>query len=50
MKKRVGVIEKFVEARQALSNNDSEAAMTICDTLVDSPGTEDAIRLGDVFA
>lgn len=50
MRKRVGVIEKFVEARQALNNNDGDTAMQICDGLVETAGTEDAIRLGDVFA
>ena len=50
MKKRVGIIEKFVQAREALNANDSQQAMQICDQLVETPGVEDAIRLGDVFA
>jgi len=50
MKKRVTIIEKFVQAREALNSNDSATAMGICDTLVDTPGVEEAIRLGDVFA
>lgn len=50
MKRRVQVIERFVEARQAMNNNDANTAMQICDSLVETPGTEDAIRLGDVFA
>lgn len=50
MKKRVGIIERFVEARQAQNNNDSNTAMDICQNLVQTPGIEEAIRLGDVFA
>merc|ERR1712159_528441 len=50
MRKRVGIIEKFVQAIEALNNNDSNTAMSICDTLVDTQGVEEAIRLGDVFA
>jgi intraflagellar transport protein 140 len=50
MRKRVGIIEKFVQAREALNNNDSATAMSICDSLVDTHGVEEAIRLGDVFA
>lgn len=52
MRKRVGIIEKFVQAREALapSSNDAATAMKICDQLVDTPGVEEAIRLGDVFA
>lgn len=50
MRKRVNTIEQFVHAREALNGGDGDAAMSICDQLVDSPGVEDAIRLGDVFA
>lgn len=50
MRKRVNIIEKFVHARETLNGGDADAAMQICDTLVDTPGVEDAIRLGDVFA
>lgn len=50
MRKRVGIIEKFVHARESLNSNDSATAMTVCDQLVDTPGVEEAIRLGDVFA
>ena len=50
MRKRIAIIEKFVQARESLNSNDSEAAMQICDQLVDSHGAEEAIRLGDVFA
>ena len=50
MRKRVGIIEKFVHARESLNSNDSATAMQICDQLVDTPGVEEAIRLGDVFA
>ena len=31
MRKRVGIIEKFVQAREALNSNDSATAMQICD-------------------
>jgi intraflagellar transport protein 140 len=31
MRKRVGIIEKFVQAREALNSNDSATAMEICD-------------------
>ena len=52
MRKRVGIIEQFVQAREALApaSNDAATAMQICDRLVDTPGVEEAIRLGDVFA
>jgi hypothetical protein len=50
MRKRVNIIEKFVHAREALNNNDGETAMQICEQLVQTPGVEEAIRLGDVFA
>ena len=50
MRKRVGIIEQFVQAREALKMNESETAMQICDQLVDTKGVEEAIRLGDVFA
>jgi intraflagellar transport protein 140 len=50
MRKRVHIIEQFVQAREALTANDSEGAMRICDQLVNTPGVEEAIRLGDVFA
>lgn len=50
MKKRVANIEKFVRAREALNSNDADTAMDICDQLVETPGVEEAIRLGDVFA
>jgi len=50
IKRRISTIEKFVQAREALNNNDSNTAMTICDELVDTKGVEEAIRLGDVFA
>ena len=49
MRKRVGIIEKFVQARECLGN-DPGTSMQICDQLVDTPGVEEAIRLGDVFA
>lgn len=50
MRKRVGIIEKFVQAREALNSNDTGTAMSICDQLVETKGVEEAIRLGDVFA
>lgn len=50
MRKRVNIIEKFVHAREAHNNNDAETAMQICDSLVNTPGVDEAIRLGDVFA
>lgn len=50
MRKRVGIIEKFVQARETLNGGDADSAMQICDALVDTPGVEEAIRLGDVFA
>lgn len=31
MRKRVQIIEQFVQAREALQSNDSEGAMRICD-------------------
>ena len=50
MRKRVGIIEKFVQARECLNSNDTQSAMTICEQLVETKGAEEASRLGDVFA
>jgi hypothetical protein len=50
MRKKIAFIEKFVHARESLNSNDTTTAMQICESLVDTPGVEEAIRLGDVFA
>lgn len=50
MKDRIATIEKYVQAREAQKNNDPQTMVSICSQLVDQPGVEEAIRLGDVFA
>jgi len=48
--KRIKYLESYVEARDALNNGNFEQMVRICDGLVDQPGVDEAIRLGDVFA
>ena len=48
--KRIKYLESYVEARDALNNGNFERMVQICDGLVDQPGVDEAIRLGDVFA
>lgn len=50
MRDRVQTIEKFVQAREAFNNGDTNTMIQICNGLIDQPGVEEAIRLGDVFA
>ena len=50
MKDRIAIIEKFVQAREALSQSDTQTMVTLCNQLIDTAGVEEAIRLGDVFA
>ena len=52
MAKEAVMANNWKQAREAMAppTNDTETAMKICDTLVDTPGVEEAIRLGDVFA
>ena len=47
---RVTCIEKFVKAREAFAQGDTNTMVTLCDQLINAPGAEEAIRLGDVFA
>ncbi len=44
------MIEKFVQARDAFQQGDTGTMVTLCDSLTNTPGVEEAIRLGDVFA
>jgi len=48
--KRIKYLEQFCEAREALTAGNGDQMAEICAVLVDSPGVEEAIRLGDVFA
>lgn len=50
LRDRIATIEKFVQAREALQSGDTATMVQICNVLVDTPGVEDSIRLGDVFA
>jgi len=50
LNQRIGTIEKFVQAREALHGGDAQTMVGICNQLVDQAGVEEAIRLGDVFA
>lgn len=50
LKDRIGNIEKFVQAREAFNQGDTSTMVNICNGLIDQPGVEEAIRLGDVFA
>jgi hypothetical protein len=50
MNDRIGLIEKFVRARDAFSQGDTGTMVQLCDQLITAPGVEEAIRLGDVFA
>ena len=50
MKERIETIEKFVRARDAFSQGDTNTMVQICDSLINTPGVDEAIRLGDVFA
>lgn len=50
LRDRIAIIERFVSARESFANNDPNAMVQICSQLIDQPGVEEAIRLGDVFA
>lgn len=50
MRDRIATIEKFVQAREAFHGGDTNTMVQLCDSLVNTPGAEEAIRLGDVFA
>jgi intraflagellar transport protein 140 len=47
---KISNIEQFIEARTALQNGDGATMVRICSVLVDTPGVNEAIRLGDVFS
>ena len=47
---KIRYLEQFCEARQALNVGNSEGMAQIALTLVDAPGVEDAIQLGDVYS
>lgn len=50
MAARIDTIEKFVRAREVFAAGDTNQMVQICDALINTPGVEEAIRLGDVFA
>lgn len=49
LKKRIGIIEEFVEARN-LIKSDPKSMERMCAQLLEYPEVESAIRIGDVFA
>ncbi len=50
LNERIATIEKFVRAREAFGSGDTNTMVTLCDQLINQPGADEAIRLGDVFA
>lgn len=50
MRDRITLIEKFVQAREVFQQGDTGTMVQLCDSLINTPGVEEAIRLGDVFA
>ena len=48
--KRIKYLESYCEAREAFNNGNYEQMARICDSLVDQPSVDEAVRLGDVFA
>jgi len=48
--KRIKYLESYCEAREAMNGGNFDQMARICDSLVDQPGVNDAVRLGDVFA
>ena len=50
MNKRIRYLEMFCEAREAVAQGNGDQMVELCDTLINSPQVEEAIRLGDVFA
>lgn len=49
LKRRIGIIEDFVEARNMIKS-DPSTMQKLCNQLLDHPEVESAIRIGDVFA
>ena len=47
---KIRYLEQFCEARQAMNQGNSEGMAQIAVTLVDAPGVEDAIQMGDVYS
>lgn len=51
LKKRVGLVEKFIVARNMVANREQATEMIrLCSELLATPDVETAIRSGDVFA
>ncbi len=48
--RRIKYLESYCEAREAMNSGNFDQMARICDSLVDQPGVDEAIRLGDVFA
>ena len=49
LKRRIGIIEDFVESRN-LIKTDPSSMQKLCNQLLENPDVESAIRVGDVFA
>lgn len=47
---KIRYLEQFCEARQAMNQGNSDTMAQIAVTLVDAPGVEDAVQLGDVYS
>ena len=47
---KIRYLEQFCEARQAMNQGNSEGMAQIVVSLVDAPGAEDAIQMGDVYS
>ena len=47
---KIRYLEQFCEARQAMNAGNMEGMAGIAVTLVDAPGVEDAVQLGDVYS
>lgn len=47
---KIRYLEQFCEARQLLNQNNSDGMAQITVSLVDAPGVEDAIQMGDVYS
>lgn len=48
--RRIKYLESYCEARESMNGGNFDQMARICDSLVDQPGIEEAIRLGDAFA
>lgn len=47
---KIRYLEQFCEARQCMNANNTDGMAAIAVTLVDAPGVEDAVQMGDVYS